>query len=193
MTSAAAALECAPHARPSREQAGRDDARWRSIVAENFAPIWRFLRSLGVRDAELDDAAQQVFLVAVSRSHDITLGSERAFLFGTAVRIAQLQRRKPAKHEGLSTDDTDRICDPAPGPEDLADSKQAYEMLDLVLESMDAELRTPFVLFELEGLKMIEIASALELPLGTVASRLRRAREEFHAIGKRIRARRGAR
>jgi RNA polymerase sigma-70 factor (ECF subfamily) len=44
-----------------------------------------------------------------------------------------------------------------------------------------------FVLYELEGLSMAEIAGLLELPPGTVASRLRRAREEFHAQARRLR------
>jgi RNA polymerase sigma-70 factor (ECF subfamily) len=53
---------------------------------------------------------------------------------------------------------------------------------------MTLELRTVFVLFELEGLPVKDIAEIEELPIGTASSRLRRAREEFAAIAKRVRA-----
>ena len=57
-----------------------------------------------------------------------------------------------------------------------------------MLERLPLELRTVFVLFELEGLQIRDIAELEEIPLGTVGSRLRRAREEFSAIAKRVRA-----
>jgi RNA polymerase sigma-70 factor, ECF subfamily len=70
-------------------------------------------------------------------------------------------------------------------PEQLLDQKRARELLDDVLETMTPDLRMVFVLYELEELSMIEIASALEIPQGTVASRLRRARADFR---ERVRA-----
>jgi RNA polymerase sigma-70 factor (ECF subfamily) len=63
--------------------------------------------------------------------------------------------------------------------EQLLDQKRARELLDQVLETMTPDLRMVFVLYELEELSMIEISSALEIPQGTVASRLRRARADF--------------
>jgi RNA polymerase sigma-70 factor (ECF subfamily) len=62
-------------------------------------------------------------------------------------------------------------------------------LLDEVLDAMTMDLRTVFVLFELEELPTAEIARLLEIPVGTAASRLRRAREEFHVLAKRVRAR----
>jgi RNA polymerase sigma-70 factor (ECF subfamily) len=64
-------------------------------------------------------------------------------------------------------------------PEQLTDQRQARAMLDRVLDQMDIDLRTVFVLHEFEELNMSEIADVLEIPRGTVASRLRRARLEF--------------
>jgi RNA polymerase sigma-70 factor (ECF subfamily) len=61
--------------------------------------------------------------------------------------------------------------------------------LDEVLDALPMDLRAPFVLFELEELSTAEIAAMLSVPAGTVASRLRRAREEFRAIVARVRAR----
>jgi RNA polymerase sigma-70 factor (ECF subfamily) len=53
---------------------------------------------------------------------------------------------------------------------------------------MSLDLRAVFVLFELEGLEVREIAALHEIPAGTASSRLRRAREEFSTLAKRARA-----
>jgi RNA polymerase sigma-70 factor (ECF subfamily) len=71
---------------------------------------------------------------------------------------------------------------PLPGPDELSDQKRARELLNRVLEDMTLELRTVFILFELEGLRSPEIAEMVGVPLGTVASRLRRAREAFREL-----------
>jgi RNA polymerase sigma-70 factor, ECF subfamily len=60
-------------------------------------------------------------------------------------------------------------------------------VLDALLASLPLDLRTVFVLYELEELTMAEIARALDLPMGTVASRLRRARETFEELSRRVR------
>ena len=74
------------------------------------------------------------------------------------------------------------------GPEGVADRERARALLDSVLDQMDDPLRTVFVLFEMEELSTAEIAAMVDVPTGTAASRLRRAREQFHAIIKRMRA-----
>ena len=71
---------------------------------------------------------------------------------------------------------------PLPGPDELSDQKRARELLNHVLDDMAFDLRTVFILFELEGLRSPEIAEVVGVPLGTVASRLRRAREAFREL-----------
>ncbi|HEY5375193.1 MAG TPA: sigma factor-like helix-turn-helix DNA-binding protein, partial [Polyangiaceae bacterium] len=66
-------------------------------------------------------------------------------------------------------------------PEDLADQNRALDLMERVLTGMTIDLRTVFVLCDLEGLTMPEVAALLEIPVGTAASRLRRAREAFRA------------
>jgi RNA polymerase sigma-70 factor (ECF subfamily) len=129
----------------------------------------------------VDDAAQEVFVVASRRLDDIAEGAERAFLYGTAIRVASDARRALARRLELYTgnDTIAGLPDKNPSPEDLADRKRAREILDQVLSSMKLELRSVFVLYELEGLTMAEIAELQQIPPGTVASRLRRAREIF--------------
>jgi RNA polymerase sigma-70 factor, ECF subfamily len=73
--------------------------------------------------------------------------------------------------------------DPDPGPDELVDRDRARAALDAILAAMPLELRAVFVLYELEQLTMAEIAALLELPPGTVASRLRRARPTAGAAG----------
>lgn len=69
----------------------------------------------------------------------------------------------------------------SPTPEQLLESKQRRAVLDAALEALPMDQRTVFVLFELEGFSLPEIAESLQIPLGTATSRLRRARHRFEA------------
>lgn len=165
------------------------DARLRQLVDGHFDFIWRSLRRLGVPHADVDDSAQEVFMVASRRLDDIEPGRERAFLFGTAARVASTFRRTVSRrreHGGMDLDDT---VDPSPDPEQAIARLRSRETLQQLLLDMDLEYRTVFVLFELEQLAVPEIAELLEIPVGTVASRLRRARELFVMSAKRFQAR----
>jgi RNA polymerase sigma-70 factor (ECF subfamily) len=141
--------------------------------------IWRLLRRLGLSRQAADDAAQHVFLVAAERILDIQEGRERAFLFGTALRVA----RRVSKNEKrwVLEDDMDFRNSQAARPEDLADQRRAVDLMGRILENMDHDLKTVFILAELEGQTMPQVSSLLEIPLGTATSRLRRAREAFRA------------
>jgi RNA polymerase sigma-70 factor (ECF subfamily) len=159
------------------------------MVGDHFDFIWRSLRRLGVPHAEVDDCAQQVFWVAARKLDDIQIGSERAYLFSTAMRVASDARRSRTRRREVNEDDAGEPFDPAPNPEQIADRRRARALLDEVLDELPMELRAPFVLFELEEMPTAEIAAMLEIPAGTVASRLRRAREEFQKIVARRKAR----
>jgi RNA polymerase sigma-70 factor (ECF subfamily) len=69
--------------------------------------------------------------------------------------------------------------DRAPSPEDAVDLRRARVWLDAILDDMSLDLRAVFVLFELDQVTMAEISVLLDVPTGTVASRLRRARQLF--------------
>jgi RNA polymerase sigma-70 factor, ECF subfamily len=180
-----AALELDPPV-PEQEAAARLEA----LARENFQFIWRSLRRLGVAPAAVDDAAQQVFEVASRRLAEIQPGRERAFLFKSALYVAAEFRRGAARRRERFPDaSVDDLADPAPTPEEANEWARKRALLDEILLGMRLEERTVFVLFELEELSMAEISEIVEIPPGTVASRLRRAREEFHAQAKRARAR----
>ena len=175
---------------PTRE----NEARLRILVQDHFDFIWRSLRRLGVPHTDVDDCAQQVFWVAARKLAIITEGSERAFLFSTALRVASDARRsRVRRREVQQEDDAHQTCDAGPRPDEIADQRRARALLDEVLAQMPLDLRTVFVLFELEEMPTQEIANVLELPTGTVASRLRRAREEFQKLVRRLQARAASR
>jgi RNA polymerase sigma-70 factor (ECF subfamily) len=166
------------------------EERFRRVVTENFDFIWRALRGLGVPSASVDDAAQQVFLIASQKLGAIAVGSERAFLFGTALGVSANIRRATARKREIADEDAlNARQDDAPNAEELLEMKEKRALLDEVLEEMPDDLRVVFVLFVLEGTTAPEIAELLGVPLGTVASRVRRAREAFHAIARRLQAR----
>jgi RNA polymerase sigma-70 factor, ECF subfamily len=155
-------------------------ARLERMIRDDYRFIWRLLRRLGVGESSVDDAVQEVFLVAAERLDDIKQGSERSFAFGTALRVAQSNRRAIAREQ--ATDESDLSASALPGPDELSDQKRARDLLNRVLEQMPLDLQTVFILFELEGLRSPEIAALVDVPLGTVASRLRRAREMFRML-----------
>jgi RNA polymerase sigma-70 factor (ECF subfamily) len=146
--------------------------------------VWRTLRRLGLGPEPAADATQQAFLIAAERLDDIRQGSERAFLFGTALRLARTAYRTSRRWQ--LEDDMDHRADAGSRLEELVDRRRAVEVADRVLAQMDPTLLTVFVLFEIEGLSTPEIAELVGVPLGTAASRLRRAREAFRAAASRL-------
>ncbi|MCC6554812.1 MAG: sigma-70 family RNA polymerase sigma factor [Polyangiaceae bacterium] len=167
---------------------GADEARFRAIRDAHFELVWRSVRRLGVPEADADDAVQQVFIVAARRLQVIRPGSERAFLFATALRVAWHARRS-RQRRGEVAGEAREALDGAPSPEELMDQRRARALLDEALEALPLDARAVFILFELEEMTQSQIAALLELPPGTVASRLRRGREEFQAAIARIKAR----
>lgn len=171
-----------------------DEAERGRVIAAlfdaHYDAVWRTLRRLGVGDAQADDAAQRVFLVAARRLEDVRVGEEGRFLYGVALRVAsEVRRRDPARRE--VADDGVLAClrDDAPGPEERLEEREARDVLDEVLAAMPDDLREVLVLVEIEGLTTEDVARLARIPSGTAASRLRRAREAFTAAARRVRAR----
>lgn len=158
-----------------------DRARLQAMFDAHHNLVWRTLRRFGLDPDSAADVGQQAFVVALERIADIWPGSERAFLLGTALRIARNVRRKEIRLP-LESEPGER----APQPSKAESQAMTLELLDRVLSQLDAGLVEVFVLFDVEGFSAPEIARALNVPVGTVASRLRRAREEFRAAAQRL-------
>jgi RNA polymerase sigma-70 factor (ECF subfamily) len=167
--------------RPAPPRAPADRSRLERMFTAHHALVWRTLRRRGLDADAAADATQQTFLVAAERLPDINHDSERAFLVGTALRVAFAWGRKTTRLQ-LDEDMDRRIA----AGRDLLDAQTAIQLVDLALSKVDPQLAEIFVLFELEDLTSPEIAALLEIPLGTVASRLRRAREQFRIVVSRI-------
>jgi RNA polymerase sigma-70 factor (ECF subfamily) len=163
------------------------DARVRACLERHYAFVWRMLRRIGVPEHAVADAAQNVFLVFARRAEDVELSAERAFLLGSARRVASEYRRSERKHLGaVPLDAAVAVASADPLPDDLTEHKRARECFDQVLDAMSMDLRVVFVLFELESLSTPQIAELLDIPVGTASSRLRRAREQFQTLAAKL-------
>lgn len=166
-------LAGAPQLEPAQQR------RLAELLHKHFDFAWRTLRRLGVADADLQDGVQQVFSVVADKLPSIRAEREKSFVFGTALRVASHARRSHRRKREAPLDDAGTLLDAAPNPEEALQRSQAIERLAEILEQMDPPTRAVFVLFELEQLTLAEIAQLEQLPLGTVSSRLRRARAHF--------------
>jgi RNA polymerase sigma-70 factor (ECF subfamily) len=152
------------------------------FVASHMRFVWRLARHLGLDEADADDVAQCVLLTAVRRFDDIQPGREKAFLYRTTCHMAhKAHRSKNRRCEDITDDLSDHVA-AGPGAEELLEERRAQDELCRILKRLPEKFRTVFVLFELEGWSQLEISRNLGLAQGTVASRIRRARQRFERL-----------
>lgn len=168
-----------------------EDMNFRDIYDEHFAFVWRSLRRLGVLESDVPDAVQDVFVVVHRRLAEFEGRSKMStWIYGICYRIAS-DRRKAARVVRFTSADEQFYNAPDERVDIAAEAehRQNLEKLDLLLDEMPLEQRAVFTLFELECLTGEDIANTLEIPLGTVYSRLRLARDTFRKSAARIQAR----
>lgn len=161
---------------------------FKSVYAAHFKYVWRTLSRLGVREAELEDAAQEVFVVVHRKLGEYDPARPiKPWLCGIAHRVATAERRR-ARHR------RERLCEsPAAGavakgsPEGTLALRQRFMRVRAALQALDADQRVVFVMHEMEEIGCPEIAAVLEIPVNTVYSRLRRGRGRFKAELHRLR------
>lgn len=157
--------------------AGRVEPRLERMFRTHREQVCRTLRRLGMSPDAAADGTQQAFLVAMERLDHIRPGAERAYLFAAALRIANSARRRADRFQ-LEGNMDGRI-DPEWQMDRMTNRQMALELMNHLLEHMDPHLMTVFVLFELQGMSTGAIAHLVGIPVGTAASRLRRARQAF--------------
>lgn len=159
------------------------------IYRDNFRIVWSTLARLGVRRAELEDAVQEVFLVVHRRLPDYDPTRPlRPWLLGITYRVATAERRRARHHREQLTDDPRRGAVAGSDPEGEVIARRRAERIHRALDTLDDERRAVFVMCEMEGVSGPEIAEALGVPLNTVYSRLRVARERFRRAIEALRA-----
>jgi RNA polymerase sigma-70 factor (ECF subfamily) len=161
------------------------------VYDEHFRFVWRSLRRLGVREADVADAVQDVFLVVHRRLAEFEGRSKvTTWLYGICFRVARDRRRlaelrRRASEDELGDDRADETVDVAAE----AERREGLALLERLLDTLPLEQRAVFTLFELDAMSGDAIAELLDIPLGTVHSRLRLAREAFRAALRRMQAR----
>jgi RNA polymerase sigma-70 factor (ECF subfamily) len=188
----AALLHLEADVSPADDRKAERDRAFRA-AAEALAPVaWRVLRRSGVGEADVDDAMQRL-LVQIARHWErlgaLPPGELRGYACCAAVGVARtIAREEAARKAKIDRAAPEAKGEGAPRPDEALSRMQSARVVDRILASMDEERRAVFILYELEGLSGPEIAAHLGVPLGTVASRLRKAREDFEQAVARFRA-----
>lgn len=154
---------------------------FRKVYDAQFPFVWRTLRRFGLPESDAADAAQEVFLVVHRRLGEFE-GRSRitTWLFRICYRVARARyRERHLRHEEPDGSATEIHTETAAGAEEVLQQQRDLQLLDAALAKLDLEQRAVFTLFELEEMTGEEISDALEIPLGTVYSRLRLARVAF--------------
>lgn len=155
------------------------------VYADELPYVWSCLRSLGVAPQDLEDAAQDVFVVVHRRLPEFRGEARlRTWLFSIAVRVASRRRRDGFRAERRRQALTTRvIADDGPvDPEEAVARRRATARLERFAATLDADKQRVFELWALEGRSPQDIADALELPRNTVYSRLRVVRQSFSEL-----------
>lgn len=145
--------------------------------------VWRMLQRFGVPEAGLEDAAQEVFLVAYRRRLDFRGESSlRTWLGGISLRVAKDARRSQSRKGGHERLEDHAHLRGEPQLEEVAIQRQALARVLALLEQLEEGQREVFVLAELEGFTVPEIAATTLANMNTVYTRLRAARLRFNAL-----------
>lgn len=160
------------------------------LVRQHAAFVWRSILRLGVPEADVDDVTQLVFLQARARIGELSPETARSFLFRLALGLASNHKRSRRRRRETSLEDEGaRDAVERAGSSNPEARVEQRALLERLLEPLPMELRSVLVLHEAEEQTVPEIAELLGIPPGTVASRLRRAREEVKAALLRERSR----
>jgi RNA polymerase sigma-70 factor (ECF subfamily) len=165
---------------------------FKEVYDEHFRFVWRSLRRLSVPEADVQDAVQEVFVVVHRRLHEFEGRAKlTTWLYRICLRVARDRRRRAHVRREVPVAEHDDRCTGA-----TTSASEALERLDdlalfnAAMGELDTDQAAVFSLFELEAMSGQDIASLLDIPLGTVYSRLRLGREAFRKAVLRLAAQR---
>ncbi len=167
----------------------RSSAELAALFSRHFGYVWHSLRRLGVPPRDLEDVTHDVFLHVHQKLAEFdSKRAVRPWLFGFAFRVAADYRRLARNRRELLIE-TDEPCDPSLDSAAQLERSQRARLAWSVLQSIELDRRAVFILHELDGFGMNEVAEALGVNVNTAYSRLRLAREDLSARVRRLRAR----
>lgn len=161
-----------------------------AVYDQCFDLVFRNIRRLGVPEAQVDDAVQEVFLVVHRRLGDFEgRSSLKTWVFAIVARVAKDCRRTVRRKSPPGAVDADTVPDEHADPETRTEQAEGVRTLHRVLDALDDDKRAVLVMAELEQMTAPEIAEALGENVNTIYARLRAARRDFDEAAKRERAR----
>jgi RNA polymerase sigma-70 factor (ECF subfamily) len=164
-----------------------DARRLKTAMRDHLRMVWRVLRRCGLEPRDADEAAQDVFLVLSRKMENVVLEAQKSFLVQTALRVASDRRRAIRRFPEVELDPEARS--PLAAVDETVALRHARALLDEALATLSGEQRAAFIVVEMEQMTIPEAADMLAVPVGTVASRLRSARQNFAGAIRRIHAR----
>lgn len=173
-----------PPAGPGGAERCAGDADFERIYQTWFHEVCRWIRARGGPESDLEDLAQEIFLVARRRLPDFDGGNLPGWLYRiTAFTVSDHRRRAWFRRVVRRPRDValEELAQPGDGPAEIAERRQAEAALQRVLARLSDRHREALVLFEIEGYSGEEIARLLEIPVATVWTRLHHARKAFLA------------
>lgn len=157
------------------------------LVDANYAPLYRFALSLARNGSDAGDLVQQTFFIWATKGHGLReLSKAKAWLFTTLYREFLRSRRRDARSSSLE-DLPAAEKDPAAEDVDRVSRIDADTVMS-ALQTVDEAFRAPLTLFYLEDMSYQEIAGALDVPIGTVMSRLSRGKSQLRMALERTEA-----
>ena len=188
MKSERSTLRLAASAAPDRIS-GDDNARFATVVMPHIDDAYRLAHWLTGNRTDAEDVVQDASLRAFRAIRSFTGGSDRAWLL-TIVRntaYSWLRKNRPAAVITVEDLEAVELAQANPGDPDAETPEAAFiaradaEQLRAAIAALPAPFRETLVLRDIEGLNYREIAEATEVPIGTVMSRLARARSRLMA------------
>jgi RNA polymerase sigma-70 factor (ECF subfamily) len=161
----------------------RDLPPFAEVYARFFDLVWSSVRQLGIAPDAIDDVVQEVFVVIHARLPSLEqVESLRSWVYSVTRRTVSTFRRaqRTRNASGAQYAEIADWLEPLPPtPLELTERAARQRLLLQLLGELDEQKREVFALAEMEGFTAPEIAEALEIPVNTVYSRLRAARQAF--------------
>lgn len=166
-----------------------------ALVRRHQGSIVNLARAMTATDADADDLAQESFVRAWRSLATFRADSTfRTWLHGIAVNVIRTHRSRGSRLRrffGAPPRDRDDGSDPlerASANDGIEGPLAMRELLDRALASLPSDMREAVVLRDVQGLEYREIAEALGVPLGTIESRIFRARQRLRPLLEPLRA-----